>query len=158
MYELKMPVHFRTTIKSDHLHWGYSRLPISRVLTELDHLEGISIKRKKVGCLRFHRQETTTMKSWLPMLSTKIFSKQREVTHSCALGFPSWTFVQSSCLPHPPPSSAQWWFSLWLLLLLWQLLLSVFLDRVSYRAEWLWIGIVQGDIGLLILLFQHPKC
>lgn len=66
MYEMEMAVNFRKTIKSDHLHWGYSRLPISRVLSELDHLVGISIKQRKVGCLHFHRQETTTMKSWLP--------------------------------------------------------------------------------------------
>lgn len=157
MYEMKMPASFRKTIKSDHLHWGYSRLPISRVLSQLDHLVGISIKQKKVGCLPFHRQETTTMKSWLPVLSTKIFSKQHEITHSCALDFFSWTSMQSSCLPHSP-SSAHWWFSLWLLLLLWRLLLLGFLDRVSYTAEWLWIGIVQGDIGLLSLLFQCPKC
>lgn len=63
MYEMEMAVNFRKTIKSDHLHWGYSRLPISRVLSELDHLVGISIKQRKVGCLHFHRQETTTMKS-----------------------------------------------------------------------------------------------
>lgn len=61
MYEMKVPVRFRKTIKSDHLHWGYSRLSISHVLTELDHLVGISIKRKKVGCLHFHRQQTSTM-------------------------------------------------------------------------------------------------
>lgn len=63
MYEMKMSVRFRKSIKSDHLHWGYSRLSISRVLTELDHLVGISIKREKVGCLHFHRQQTSTMKS-----------------------------------------------------------------------------------------------
>lgn len=63
MYKMKVPVCFRRSIKSDHLHWGYSRLSISHVLTELDHLVGISIKQKKVGCLHFHRQEATSMKS-----------------------------------------------------------------------------------------------